>query len=302
MIITYFRSSSYGTWSMCQQMYFLNYVLGYPGKSNLKADKGTVVHKVLEILANCKKTIQDDPLSVKGKRYCFSDDQVGDIYFSSDSLYKVEELTDEEVEKINKTRINKYNYCHPCKLKYGDKRAGVELVEQLIQTCYDFYVDGSPHNWKPVDFKDITNWTWMALEYKDGMFDPRYSNIVAPEPHFDLVIDEPWAKYEYEIDGKTVDGKLAIKGTIDLIVKLDDGLYEIVDYKTGSRVDWNSKNRDRKTYNYLTQDFQLDLYHYAAQRLYPEIKQVITSIFFIRDGGPFTICKEQLDIDRRSDS
>ena len=51
IIVTYFRSSSYNTHSMCEQQYFLEYVLGYRGPSGQKADKGTIVHKVLEILA-----------------------------------------------------------------------------------------------------------------------------------------------------------------------------------------------------------------------------------------------------------
>ena len=57
IIVTYFRSSSYNTHSMCEQQYFLEYVLGYRGPSGQKADKGTIVHKVLEILAVIKKEI-----------------------------------------------------------------------------------------------------------------------------------------------------------------------------------------------------------------------------------------------------
>ena len=32
------------------------------------------------------------------------------------------------------------------------------------------------------------------------------------------------------------------------------------------------------------------LYYYAANRLYPKAKQILVTIFYIRDGGPFTIC------------
>ena len=35
---------------MCEQQYFFDYVLGYKQPSNKKADKGTIVHKALEIL------------------------------------------------------------------------------------------------------------------------------------------------------------------------------------------------------------------------------------------------------------
>jgi len=45
---------------MCEQQYFIEYVLGRRGLSNKKADKGTIVHKVLEILAIMKKAHQDE--------------------------------------------------------------------------------------------------------------------------------------------------------------------------------------------------------------------------------------------------
>ena len=59
MIITYFRSSSFNAYGMCPQQYFLSYVLGIPSPGGKKAEKGTVVHKVLECLAQGKKSEQD---------------------------------------------------------------------------------------------------------------------------------------------------------------------------------------------------------------------------------------------------
>ena len=76
MIVTYFRSSSYNTHSLCEQQYFLEYVLGWRGVSGLKASKGTVVHKVLEILAIIKQSQQDDTNPVV-------DDIVGSINIES---------------------------------------------------------------------------------------------------------------------------------------------------------------------------------------------------------------------------
>ena len=56
------------------------------------------------------------------------------------------------------------------------------------------------------------------------------------EPHFDIPIDEPWAKFTYEKDGKMVEG--CRSSTIDLVTKLDDETIEVVDWKTGRRLDW----------------------------------------------------------------
>jgi len=50
MIITYVRSSSYNNYSYCEMQYFMTYVLGHQSKSGKKADMGTMVHKVMEVL------------------------------------------------------------------------------------------------------------------------------------------------------------------------------------------------------------------------------------------------------------
>lgn len=54
MIITYLRSSSYNTWDFCQFKYYLDYVLAFRSPANQKAEKGTIVHKGLELLAKAK--------------------------------------------------------------------------------------------------------------------------------------------------------------------------------------------------------------------------------------------------------
>lgn len=58
MIITYLRSSSYLTHSICPHKFFLEYTLGIRPPSGKKADKGTIVHKALETMARVKKARQ----------------------------------------------------------------------------------------------------------------------------------------------------------------------------------------------------------------------------------------------------
>ena len=57
---------------MCEQQYLFDYVLGYRSPSNKKADKGTIVHKALEILAFVKYTVQNGDST-------FEDDILGTI-------------------------------------------------------------------------------------------------------------------------------------------------------------------------------------------------------------------------------
>ena len=176
MIITYFRSSSYNGHNMCPQQYFCEYVLGWRGSSGIKADKGTIVHKVLEVLAVAKKGKQD------GSKF-IEDDIVGKVWT---------------------------NFCD---------------INELTEIVYKYYSEGNPqHDWKEKDFKDCKDWVWKALQLNEGMFDPRKCDVVAAEPHFDFEIDEDWAKYDYEIDGKKISGNLSMKGTIDLVRKVDDGI------------------------------------------------------------------------------
>jgi len=231
---------------MCEQQYFIEYVLGYRSPSNKKADKGTIVHKVLEILAGIK-------LSEQNNESKYNDDILGDI------------------------DIKKYN------------------LDQITEQVYEYYTSQFKHHeWELKDFKDCHKWVYKALTDHNGIFDPRSRNIVRPEQHFDIVIDKPWANYSYETLEGVLEGKLAIKGTIDLITKVNDNTLEIIDWKTGRRLDWATGQE--KSLEKLYVDPQLKIYHYALSKLYPEYDHIIMSINFINDGGAFSMCFDKSDL------
>lgn len=231
---------------MCEQQYFIEYVLGHRSPSNKKADKGTIVHKVLEILAGIKLSQQN-----KSKEY--DDDILGII------------------------NVNKYDLDH--------------ITEQV----YHHYTSQFKHHeWDAKDLKDCRLWVHKAITDHNGIFDPRSRNIVQPEQHFDIVIDKNWANYKYETKDGILEGKLAIKGTIDLITKVNDDTLEVVDWKTGKRLDWATGQE--KTLEKLYKDPQLKIYHYALSKLYPEYRHIIMSINFINDGGAFSLCFDKSDL------
>lgn len=232
---------------MCEQQYFIEYVLGWRGPSGQKADKGTIVHKVLEILAIIKKGQQDG----------------------------LTEIDDDVVGHIN---VDKYN------------------LDIITEKVYKYYTEKSPHHkWLPKDYKDCHSWVYKAIELNNGMFDPRNRNILMPEQHFDFEIKKPWSKYSYNlVDGSVLEGNLAMKGTIDLITLVNEDTIEVIDWKTGKRLDWATGQE--KTQEKLENDPQLRIYHYAIKHLYPNIKNIIFSIYFINDGGPFSICFHDSDI------
>ena len=237
---------------MCPQQYLIEYVLGRKSPSNKKADKGTIVHKVLEILALFAYHQQN-----KSKR--FDDEILGEVIIK-DSRYM-----------------------------------DAVYVYELTVEIYNYYTARfTHHEWSEKDLKDCVKWVNKALDHNEGMFDPRFRSIIMPEQHFDILIEKPWAEYDYTYKSQNIKGKLGIKGTIDLITKIDDQTIEIIDWKTGRRLDWATG--EEKTFAKLQKDFQLRLYHYAISKLYPQYPNIIVSINFINDGGPFTLMFNEDDL------
>lgn len=255
MLITYIRSSSYNNYAYCQMQYFITYVLGHQPASGKKAELGTIVHKVMETLARLKKYQQDNP---KKTNLTITDDAIGNV-------------TIKKSEFLLKSTVN-----------------------DILQKSFAFYTGDSSHHFTKGDSQNCTQLVWDTLNYNDGQFDPRFRNIIAAEPHFDIPIDEDWAFYEYKLpDGKKIKGQLAIKGTIDLVTQSSEDTIEVIDWKTGRRLDWATG--EEKTYEKLCSDPQLLLYNYAISKLFPDYNHTIMSIFFIKDGGPFSMCFDKSD-------
>lgn len=284
MIICYFRSSALSTIDYCEHKYFLSYVLGFDDPPRLKTEMGTVVHKVLEILSVAKLEWQN----TKDNKVVVNDSEVGEITFDWEELNKIQPLTPDRVDFINKSRKAKSIYITPCKLEYGHLRRGEPVVESLIKKCYDYYVERSQNEWNHLSYRDVQNWTWMAMEFNNNAYDPRLLDILAPEGQFDFELPYDWASYQHYLGGEKMTGQLGLKGTIDLVTRLDSESLEIVDWKTGARKDWGKDVR--KDQAYLENDVQLKFYYYAARKLYPEYNNIIITINFIRDGGPYTVC------------
>ena len=248
--IVYFRSSSFNSHRMCPMQYYMEYGLGWRGNSGKKADKGTIVHKILELAAVSKKALQEG-------RDTIDDSEIG--------------------------QIETANY-------------DPEYLDEIIDKVYEYYTSRTTHHeWKPLDLKHCRAWVWKIFNDDDGFFDPKNRVVVDAEPHFDFEIEEEWAKYSYELaDGTVLEGNLALKGTIDLITDIGDNTYEIIDWKTGRRLDWATGKE--KTMAKLQKDPQLRMYHLACKKLYPHVDAFLVTIHFMNDGGPFTLHFQDSDI------
>lgn len=188
IVTTYFRSSSLSNHEFCQMQYFIQYVLGYKAPANKRAQLGTITHKTMEILANCKKQLQDDP---DKSDFIYVDPELDDISWDKWSLFK--------------------DY----------------FVEDLCRKSFEYYRDKCIHDYEENDFDFCYKMCRVLIDDFDGSFDPRYRKIIDPEPFFDIPIEEPWAKFNYEGE----EFNLAIKGTIDLVTELDEDTIEVIDYK-----------------------------------------------------------------------
>lgn len=256
MIITYLRSSSIGTHEMCPNKYYIGYSLGIQEPGNFKADCGSVVHRAMELLALEKLAKQNNQ-----------------EYFDTDDLGRI---------KVDALSPNDF-----------------------LQLCFDYYtLKWSHHNWHskfrfisgtmlPIEF--IRESFKKALLFQNGMFHPGNRTIVGVEKNFDFQFSDTWAKYKYKLpNNEEISGQLAMRGTIDLITELSEDTAEIIDWKTGKRLNWGTgKEKDFKA---LSDDTQLKIYYWALNKLYPQYTTVLITIFFINDGGPYTITFHKEDL------
>lgn len=264
MICTYVRSSSYNNYDFCQMQYFLTYNLGWPSDNGKKAEMGTMAHKAMEILAGLKKFEQNKP---KNKYLIVEDDKCGKIRIHKDRL-----------------RTN-------------------EFIDELTEQAIEVYAEPSKHKYSKKDRGEVRATVECFLTWNDSQFDPRERNIYYPEPHFDLPIEEDWAKFDFvDANGVTQKGQLAVKGTIDLVTLLNKDTIEVVDWKSGRRLNWATG--EEKTYEKMMNDPQLLLYFYAMSKMFPEFPNRIMSIFFYKDVDgkidptPYSFCFTKEDEDR----
>lgn len=253
ILTTYFRSSSYSAYDLCEFDYYLRYVLGLPSPANLKADKGNISHKALELLARWKAAVQ------QGK----------DVF--------------EEDESKTSLPVAGFG------------------PEDAVRIAWDYYKRIRPkQRWSAEDFDDCRRWVYAVLEFNGGQFSPVKRKVVEPEHYFDFEVPLPWALYDFPLpDGGRLKGRLAVKGTVDLLTEASADTLEYIDYKTGERKDWSTGKE--KPYHKLRDDPQLRLYHYAIVHDFPKYKHVIMTIFFTRSGGPFSFAFGPEDLRKTED-
>lgn len=148
--------------------------------------------------------------------------------------------------------------------------------EFALDIAFDYYSKVEKHlDWSDADKRDLGRLVKKAL----AEFNPLDQNIFEVEKFYDLEI-----------------GDFRIKGTVDLITKVDDGVLCYTDYKTSKAMrDW-ATNTD-KDFKALCKDFQLSLYYYALSCLYPDY-ELLMSIFYVKLAPPIFVPFDKSDLPR----
>lgn len=174
-------------------------------------------------------------------------------------------------------------------------------IDSMVEQSFHYYQNQPKKPLESKHHREISRWIQTALEYQGGRMNPLNQDIVQPEISIDIPIEADWAKFVYNIQGREISGQLCIKGTSDLLTRIDDNTWELTDYKSGKhRV--NHKTNETKDLEYFQEkDFQLRLYHYSLSKMFPQVKDIIASIYYVNAGGVFTVNFGQDNLQKTED-
>lgn len=118
----------------------------------------------------------------------------------------------------------------------------------------------------------------------DSKFNPLNLKILRTEHQFEITMLHNGFQYQRPDGSQT---NILLRGTMDLVIEQDKDTIEIIDYKTGKRLDWITG--ETKEYEEFFKELQLRIYNLASSILYKQYKYRMLTIFFTQDGGPFTV-------------
>lgn len=189
-------------------------------------------------------------------------------------------LIHKALEILSRAAINN----HPRDSKIFD-------AQYLWDICFNHYYNLEPSTAEQLDNAKLKKICQGYYELLNGPYTPIRDNTISAEDIFNIPIQEP----EFKIKG--ADNYFTLRGRIDRIDKINDDTIEVIDYKSGSRVNWSSPTRSKKTPEDLFEDIQPKMYHLAAKHLYPWAKNVIVTFIYFTDGGAVSVPFSDEDIE-----
>jgi len=159
-------------------------------------------------------------------------------------------------------------------------------IENLTKEIYNYYTTKimADKQWDKKDYKTICKYVNSALNDYNGEYNPLQMDIIASEARFDINLEN-------------TEHPFVIRGVIDLIYQgLEKDTIHVLDWKSGSRKDFVTQKV--KEYEDFLEDIQLCIYHWAVSSLFPEYEHIEVTIFYLKDGGPFTVFFDRSDLDK----
>lgn len=191
---------------------------------------------------------------------------LGNIFHKSVELFALEKLA----RQTNKIRFTEDESGQS--FKTGSM---TDAMAAMVGTAHYNKIQ-KDHVFTEADEVQVVKW----LNTVDREFHPSNNKVLAVEKFFELPIEEDWAVLD---NGQY----LKLFGTIDLLLDRGSTRVNYVDWKTGARKDWATG--EVKTLEKLEWDPQLRIYHYAMTRLFPNIREYDMTVYYLADGGPFTV-------------
>ncbi len=171
--------------------------------------------------------------------------------------------------------------------------------DYLWQIAFNYYYNQLPDASEKIKDDKLKKACRGIHELLASEYTPIRNNTIGAEQKFYIPLIEPGFAIKRHDNGEVQ--YLKLSGKIDRVDQLDDETIEIIDYKTGTRVDFESKKREKKDSEYLHEHIQPRMYHLAATKLYPWAKNILVTFIYLVDGGPVTVpfCPEDMETTRQ---
>jgi hypothetical protein len=174
----------------------------------------------------------------------------------------------------------------------GVTPAGNFDYESYLRCIYPILSAENPGIFERDKFDECLELIKKALTFSKGTFNPINCDVWAVEYPFDIELKDKWAQFDYDTPHGKLIGGLKLKGTSDLLIREDETTLHCIDYKTSKSLqDWGSGKI--KTEKNLYDDPQLKFYYYALSKCFPQIENILITIYFIRLDTPFTLIFEK---------